>query len=96
MYLIVIHQHGRTGRHRRYGDGCGRWTAAAGLEIAARCHIAQHDGAWTAPSQSSSGRYAVVMSARGPRCTCPDHETRGQDCEHIFAVRYVIDREKPP
>ena len=29
-------------------------------------------------------------------CTCPDHETRGVDCKHIYAARFVMRRERNP
>jgi hypothetical protein len=29
-----------------------------------------------------------------PHCTCPDHETRGVKCKHIFAVEYAISCER--
>jgi predicted nucleic acid-binding Zn finger protein len=27
-------------------------------------------------------------------CTCPDHETRGLKCKHIFAVEFAIKRKQ--
>ncbi len=67
-----------------------------GLEIAARSRIEHSpEGAWFVPAQSKPGRYTVIMSeARGARCTCPDYETRGLDCKHVYAVRYVMEREQ--
>lgn len=66
-----------------------------GLEIAARCRIEQSEGAWRVPSQSGSGRYTVILTkARGATCTCPDYETRGLDCKHVFAARFVMEREQ--
>jgi len=66
-----------------------------GLEIAARSRIEHSpEGAWFVPAQSKPGRYTVITSAaRGARCTCPDYETRGLDCKHVYAVRYVMERE---
>lgn len=67
-----------------------------GLEIAARSRIEHSpEGAWFVPAQSKPGRYTVIMSAaRGARCTCPDYETRGLDCKHVHAVRFVMEREQ--
>jgi transposase len=67
-----------------------------GLEIAARSRIEHSpEGAWFVPAQSKTGRYTVIMSAaRGGRCTCPDYETRGLDCKHVHAVRFVMEREQ--
>jgi len=67
-----------------------------GLEIAATCKINQKNGTWLVPSQSGHGKYAVFPDAEKPTCTCPDHETRGGKCKHIFAVEYVIKREENP
>lgn len=61
-----------------------------GLEIANCCHIAEQNGLWLVPSQSSKGRYRVD-SRENPTCTCPDFETRGEKCKHIYAVEYVIE-----
>ena len=67
-----------------------------GLEIAARSRIEHSpEGAWFVPAQSKPGRYTVIMSvARGARCTCPDYETRGLDCKHVHAVRFVMEGEQ--
>jgi hypothetical protein len=62
-----------------------------GLEIAAITKITQKDGEWTVPSQSGMGRYKVDPDKS--HCNCPDHETRGIKCKHIYAVEYVIQRE---
>jgi hypothetical protein len=67
-----------------------------GLEIAARCKICQKNGTWLVPSQSGHGKYAVFLDPDSPTCTCPDHETRGVKCKHIFAVEYVVMREENP
>ncbi len=69
-----------------------------GLEIAARCKVVRQGLGWSVPSQSGAGRYTVSGVAPSaaesdPRCTCPDHETHGGKCKHIYAVEYVIQRE---
>jgi transposase len=65
-----------------------------GLMIAALSKITQKDGEWSVPSQSGNGRYTVHLDPEKPHCTCPDHETRGCKCKHIFAVEYVRLRER--
>ncbi len=64
-----------------------------GLEIAAKLKIfKKEDGAWSVPSQAGKGRYDIEMG-EVPHCSCPDYETRGSKCKHIFAVEFVIARE---
>jgi hypothetical protein len=65
-----------------------------GLAIAARCRIENKGGMWVVPSQTGDGRYYVDAAA--PRCTCKDFAEREQPCKHIFAVRFVIERESHP
>jgi transposase len=65
-----------------------------GIIIAAKSRIKQKDGVWLVPSQSGNARYTVCPDATNPHCTCPDHETRGVKCKHIYAVEYVIQREE--
>lgn len=67
-----------------------------GLQIAAMSKITKKNGAWLVPSQSGKGRYTVRPNRKTPHCTCPDHEHTGGKCKHIFAVEYVIRREKNP
>ena len=64
-----------------------------GLEIAATSNIVRKASAWLVPSQSGNGRYTVCPDPQNPHCTCPDHETRGVKCKHIFAVEFAIERE---
>ena len=66
-----------------------------GLVIAATCRLTkQPSGVWSVPSQSGKGRYIVTPDAEKPRCSCPDFETTGKPCKHIFAVEYTIKREQ--
>lgn len=65
-----------------------------GLQIAAKAKIVRKGVVWSVPSQSGAGRYEVSVDAEEPHCSCPDHETRGVKCKHIFAVEYVIQRER--
>ncbi len=63
------------------------------LEIAAKSKIRRKGGKWVVPSQSGNGMEYQV-DALVQECTCPDYETRGQSCKHMFAVEYVIERER--
>lgn len=65
-----------------------------GMEIAACANIVRKGSAWIVPSQSGKGRYTVCPDDENPHCTCPDHETRGVKCKHIFAVEYAMSRER--
>jgi predicted nucleic acid-binding Zn finger protein len=65
-----------------------------GLMIAARCKIVRHGDTWAVPSQSGVGKYHVHIDTDKPHCTCPDHETRGLKCKHIFAVEFASQREE--
>ncbi len=68
-----------------------------GLQIAAICKLQQKGGIWIVPSQSGKGKYTVCHpDPTNPHCTCPDHETRGGKCKHIFAVEFALLREQNP
>lgn len=67
-----------------------------GLVIAARCKIKRIGDVYTVPSQSGPGSYTVRPHSAIPHCTCPDHETRGVKCKHLFAVEIVSQREENP
>jgi transposase len=62
-----------------------------GLEIANRCYIGQQNGIWKVPSQSGNGRYSVNAESETRSCTCPDYETHGGKCKHIFAEEYILE-----
>src|SRR4051794_17445340 len=65
-----------------------------GLAIAAMCRIVRKREDCHVPSQTGNGTHTVRGMNRGPQtCTCPDFEKRGEPCKHIFAVRFVFDRE---
>jgi transposase len=65
-----------------------------GALLAAMTKIVQRNGKWFVPSQSGDGKkYEVNPDETTPRCNCPDHEITGKPCKHIYAVRYVIQRE---
>jgi transposase len=60
-----------------------------GLAIAQSGHVKKQGWVWMVPSQSGNGSYAVVTDNGPPKCSCPDHETRGVVCKHMFAVQFV-------
>lgn len=64
-----------------------------GLVIAATARITQKGNVWLVPSQSGPGKYTVSPDADNPRCDCPDFETNRGECKHIYAVRFVQQRE---
>ena len=64
-----------------------------GLVIAAVCKIVKKGQVWLVPSQRGNGKYTVCPDEQCPHCSCPDHETRGVKCKHIFAVEFAIKRE---
>jgi transposase len=65
-----------------------------GMELAATRTISQKAGIWIVPSQAGKGAYRVHLMPKIASCTCPDHETRGVDCKHIYAARFVMRREQ--
>src|SRR2546425_1810648 len=65
-----------------------------GLMIAATANIVRKGSAWIVPSQSSPKRYTVCLDPTNPYCSCPDHESHGAKCKHIYAVEYAISRER--
>ncbi len=65
-----------------------------GMELAATRTIEQKAGIWIVPSQTGKGTYRVHLMPKIASCTCPDHETRGVNCKHIFAARFVMRREQ--
>ena len=42
------------------------------------------------PSQSGNGVYLVNLEY-GPYCTCPDFETTGRACKHVYAVQALLE-----
>lgn len=61
---------------------------ARGLEIARSQKIVKlTDHLWAVPSQKTKGKYAVDPEAG--TCLCPDFETHGQPCKHLYAVQYA-------
>ncbi len=75
-------------------DMYGESRQQRGLEIAAVSKIERKGTAWLVPSQSGKGRYTVIPDDEAPHCSCPDHADGGHKCKHLFAVEYVLRREK--
>jgi len=69
-----------------------------GMAIAAQCRIVQQHGQWVVPSQTGNGVHRVNLDPKPfvPMCTCKDFATREQPCKHVWAVRFVIERESRP
>ena len=49
-----------------------------------------NDHSYKVKSQSSDILYDITQTEIGWKCNCPDHETRGVKCKHIFAVELVF------
>jgi transposase-like protein len=49
-----------------------------------------NDHSYKVKSQSSDILYDITQTEIGWKCTCPDHQTRGVKCKHIFAVELVF------
>lgn len=62
-----------------------------GLEIAARMRVVPDGRFWTVPSQTGQGKYRVDPDA--PSCDCEDFQLSRKPCKHVYAVRFVIERE---
>lgn len=65
-----------------------------GLELAATKNIYRRGGVWVVPSQTSGTSYEVNVLTHVGSCTCPDYELRKIKCKHIYAVKFVMKREK--
>lgn len=64
-----------------------------GLLLAATKKFKQKGPFWIVPSQSGSGAYVVDLDPANESCSCPDFETRGQRCKHVYAVTFSLKRE---
>jgi hypothetical protein len=63
-----------------------------GMEIAAVARIDRDGNYYLVPSQSGQPRYKVWYNEDQPSCNCPDFETRGCKCKHIWAVQYTLQK----
>lgn len=66
-----------------------------GALIAATQKISRYGNRWKVPSQTQVGSFYMV-STEDEHCSCPDWETRRQNCKHIYAAQYVLRREVYP
>lgn len=65
-----------------------------GMELAATRTIRKTGSGWIVPSQTGNGTYRVNLMPKTASCTCPDFETRQQNCKHIYAATFVFRREQ--
>jgi transposase len=66
-----------------------------GLVIAATARgIKRKSGhLWTVPSTQGAGHPCYHVNPEKKTCTCLDHQEAGQFCKHLYAVKFVIQRE---
>jgi len=62
------------------------------LVIAATSKIIQHNGLWIVPSASAPGKSYLVNLSLGT-CTCEDHKEWQHECKHIYAAKFVAQRD---
>src|SRR5437879_1292521 len=62
-----------------------------GMQIAANGDALGEGAFWFVRSQSSSSKYKVNPFAG--ECSCPDHQSTGLRCKHIWAASYTMTAE---
>jgi transposase len=62
-----------------------------GLELAAKKALKRKGPLWIVPSAAGNGAY--VADFENTACSCPDFETRGGVCKHLWAVQFTLQRE---
>jgi len=67
-----------------------------GLAIAESNTVEQNKLGWKVPSQSGNGTYVVNLDHGEPFCTCQHYETTHKKCQHIYAVEFIVQKEKRP
>ena len=67
-----------------------------GLTIANSNTIKKNRLGWQVPSQSSNGTYIVNMDNEEPFCTCQHFETTHKKCQHIYAIEFIVQKERHP
>jgi transposase len=67
-----------------------------GLAIANSNTVRKNKLGWQVPSQSGNGTYIVSLDHGEPFCTCQYFEAEHKKCQHIFAVEFIVQREKRP
>jgi transposase len=63
-----------------------------GMELAARKRISYDGHGFSVPSQSGPDPYRVTLRP-AESCTCEDFQLRQLPCKHVFAARFVQERE---
>lgn len=63
-----------------------------GLVIAATAKIIQHNGLWVVPSQTTPSKSYFVNLEQGT-CTCDDHKEWQHECKHVYAAKFVVERD---
>jgi hypothetical protein len=64
-----------------------------GLQLAATAKITFSNGVWNVPSQSGKGWYKVILKAGEDSCNCEDFGLTAKPCKHIYAARFVRERD---
>jgi transposase len=67
-----------------------------GLVIAKSDTVKKNKLGWQVPSQSGNGTYIVNMDNGEPFCSCEHFETTHKKCQHIYAVEFIVQKEKHP
>jgi transposase len=67
-----------------------------GLAIANSNTVRKNKLGWQVPSQSGNGTYIVSLDHGEPFCTCQYFEAEHKKSQHIFAVEFIVQREKRP
>lgn len=65
-----------------------------GMQIAALQPINKGEFGFVVPSQTSKSKSYIVAGEAAKVCTCPDFAERHEPCKHIYAVEYVIQRQR--
>ena len=63
-----------------------------GLDLATRAAVEHRKTYWYVPSAGHDGGYRVDNDAT--ECSCEDFELRRLPCKHVFAVRFVKERNR--
>lgn len=66
-----------------------------GIEIATLYTLTKQKGAWLVPSSRGNKSYRVTVFGRKSACTCPDYNTHGDKCKHIYAVEHTQSIKRP-
>ena len=61
-----------------------------GIALAKSLNLKRKGTLWVVPSASGNGAYVVEPNGQLPNCSCPDFETRGIKCKHLYAVEYMV------